>query len=177
MEDAFASLLERVKRLTGLDGRDAAKVAVAFDDTDPLPQQIIEKAQELGFDVQTATAPPAPESPTFGVGISMNPVEVLTETYMVAPRVLMQHIPKIGKVPDEARKYFDHLDELPEDVRAMLVKIDVFEGQATFWLKDEANDVDRPIGPIDLKPYGEDLEIAFRALVQRLPLILSADCN
>jgi hypothetical protein len=57
------------------------------------------------------------------------------------------------------------------------VKIDVFEGAATFWLRDEANDVDRPIGPIDLNRWiSEDdtpeqamerIEEAFRTLLTR----------
>jgi hypothetical protein len=189
-EDDFQVLLERVKSLTGLHGRDAAKVAFEFEDpTAVSPQQIVDKAIELGYDVEkkhgqkaVAQATPIPE-------VTFNPAEVLSEVYMVMPRVLCQHTPKLGRAPAEAQEFEgmqDLIDELPEEIRVLLVKIDVLEGAATFWLRDEANDVDRPIGPIDLNQWinEEDvegsharIEAAFRALLTRVNKVITADYN
>lgn len=190
-EDDFEMLLERVRTLTGLAGRDAAKVAFEFDDpTAVSPQEIVDKAIELGFDVEkkhgqarVVAATPMPE-------ITMNPAEVLSEVYMTCPRVLMTQTPKIGRVPDEARQYEgieEILDALPEDVKLLLAKIDVIEGAVTFWLYDVANEVDRAIGPIDLTRYiseddspernNERIEEAFRTLLTRVARVIAADTN
>jgi hypothetical protein len=184
-------LLERVRTLTGLAGRDAAKVAFEFDDpTAVSPQEIVDKAIELGFDVEkkhgqarVVAATPMPE-------ITMNPAEVLSEVYMTMPRVLMQQVPKVGRVPDEARQYEgieEILDALPEDVKLLLAKIDVIEGAVTFWLYDVANEIDRAIGPIDLTRYiseddspernNERIEEAFRTLLTRVARVIAADTN
>jgi len=115
-----------------------------------------------------------------GPEMTMNPAEVLTEVYMVMPRVLCSKMPKMGRAPAEAQEHFaDVLAELPDDIKALLVKIDMLEGQATFWIRDEANDVDRPIGPIDITRYGSEraLEEAFNVLLQRMNKILAADFN
>lgn len=179
----FDELLERVKNLTGLSGRDAAQVAFELDDA-PKPQEIIDKARELGFDVEKKhgqAKQDAAEPQTIAPEISMNPAEVLTEVYMVMPRVLCQKIPVLGRAPEqkEMEMFEEALAEMPEDIRALLVKIDLMEGQATFWLRDEANDVDRPIGPIDIKRYDSEnaLMEAFDVLLKRLPRVLSADWN
>lgn len=175
----FDDLLARVKALTGLEGRDAAKVAFDLAD-DPRPQDIIDKAIELGYDVDkkhgqsgTTTREIAPE-------LTMNPAEVLSEVYMTMPRVLCTEMPKMGRAPEEAQAEFSEiLEQLPEDVRAMLVKIDMIEGAATFWIRDEANEIDRPIGPIDITRYDSEhaLEQAFNTLMQRMNKILAADFN
>lgn len=188
-DDGFNDLLIRVRRLTGLDGRDAAKVAFELGD-DPRPQDIMDKAAELGFEVEKLHEDePAPASGGFAGHVSMNPAEVLSEVYMVMPRVLCQEIPRVGAVPDEARQYEgmeEIIDALPEAMKLLLVKIDVLEGAATFWLKDEANDVDRPIGPINLSEYVDaeagDIDVdgmvgAFETLLGRLPRVLAADWN
>lgn len=177
----FDDLLERVKTLTGLEGRDAAKVAFELDGH-PKPQEIVDKARELGFDVEKKHGQGgAKVKAQFAAEVSMNPAEVLTEVYMVCPRVLCQKVPVLGRAPEqkEMEMFEDVLAEMPENVKAMLVKIDLIEGAATFWLRDEANDIDRPIGPIDLTRYDSEsaLNDAFDALIRRLPLVLTADFN
>src|SRR5213078_611741 len=154
-DDNFEVLLERVKTLTGLHGRDAAKVAFEFEDpTAVSPQEIVEKAIELGFDVEKKHGQRAVVAATPMPEMTMNPAEVLSEVYMVMPRVLSQDYPRIGRAPAELQQLDpEFLEGLPEDVKALLVKIDVFSESATFWLRDEANDVDRPIGPIDLNRW------------------------
>lgn len=174
----FDDLLERVKSLTGLEGRDAAKVAFELEDN-PRPQDIIDKAIELGFDVERKHGPvAAPATPI--EEMTMDPVKVLSEVYMVCPRVMCQHIPKMGRAPDEVNRHEQLagiLAELPEDIQAMLVKIDLLEGQATFWIRDEANDIDRPLGPIDITRFDSEhaLEHAFNVLLKRMHKILAAD--
>lgn len=188
VQDDFEWLLERVRTLTGLTGRDAAKVAFEFDDPQGVtPQQIVEKAIELGFDVERKHAPAKLATPV--AEMTMNPAEVLSEVYMVMPRVLCQKYPQIGRAPTELQQLDpDFMDSLPEDVKALLVKIDLFEGAATFWLRDEANDVDRPIGPIDLKRWidpesdtpeqaMEKLTEAFLTLLKRVNRVITADYN
>lgn len=190
----FDEILERVKALTGLGGRDAAKVAFEFDpDDEPRPQDIIDKAIELGFDVERKHGD-EPETPApFGVGITMDPGEVLTEVFMVMPRcvpvrededgnVLPVEIPRIGRAPAEIQNFEGHeqfMEELPEDVRLILAKIDVFEGKVTFWVRDGANEIDRPIGPVDLTVYTSERQMheAFMDLLRRLPRVLAADLN
>lgn len=209
MEHTFGDLLDRVQRLTGAETDDAFKVAKALWDENgdavPTPAQIAAKARELGVDVK---APDAGDRPTGmnepsvadamkdmtdeeklhvqvvrnleKINCSMDPAEVLTEVYMVEPRVLHVQTPKLGRAPDEAYKYFaKELEDLPEEMIAALVKIDLVDGKATFWLRDEANNVDRPIGPIDLTRYEDDhaLSQAFNEAFRRLPLVFAADMN
>jgi hypothetical protein len=188
-DDDFEVLLERVKSLTGLAGRDAAKVAFEFEDpTAVSPQEIVEKAIALGFDVERKHGQRAVAAATPIAEMTMNPAEVLSEVYMVMPRVLCQSYPKIGRAPTELQELDpEFLDGLPEDVKALLVKIDMFEGAATFWLRDEANDVDRPIGPIDLNRWIADddtpeqamekLNEAFLTLLKRVNKVITADWN
>lgn len=175
----FEELLARVQALTGLGTRDAAKVAFEFEDgAQPLPQEIVDMAIQLGFDVErkhgrTTTGTFAPE-------MTMDPAEVLSEVYLMCPRVLMVNTPKMGRAPVEAQEHFPELmDSLPEEIKVLLVKIDMLEGAATFWIRDEANDVDRPIGPIDITRYGDEraLEQAFMTLMQRMNKVLAADTN
>lgn len=196
--DEFEVLLERVKRLTGLGAREAAQVAFDLADSTPTAREIVAKAKELGYDVEDpgedARQADRKQS-AMGVGITMSPTEVLTEVYMMCPRVLSQKVPRLGKAPEQFSALIEEaLGELPDDVRAMVAKIDIFDGGATFWLRDEANEVDRPIGPISLKPYVEGdvdendpfevahahvnaLYRAFEALIPRLGRVLAADSN
>lgn len=191
----FDEILERVKALTGLNGRDAAQVAFTFDPGDePRPQDIIDAAVALGFDVEKLHGEDEPETPApFGVGITMDPAQVLTEMFMVMPRcvpvrqddngdTLPVEIPHIGRAPAEIQNFEGHeqfMDELPEDVRLILAKIDVFEGKVTFWVRDGSNEIDRPIGPVDLTVYTSERQMheAFMDLLKRLPRVLAADSN
>lgn len=173
----FDELMARVSALTGLEGRDAAKVAFELAD-DPMPQEIVDKAIELGFDVERKHG--QTKTSAMGAEMTMNPAEVLSEVYMACPRVLMQQTPKMGRAPAEAQEHFPELmASLPEEMKVLLVKVDMLEGAATFWIHDEANDVDRPIGPIDITRYDSQtaLEEAFMTLLQRMDKVLAADCN
>ena len=71
------------------------------------------------------------------------------------------------------------LDALPEHIRVLIGHVSVFEGTVTFTLYDEANDVDRFIGPIDLTRFadGEQLREAIEVLIGRLGRVLAADFN
>lgn len=188
----FDELMERVKALTGLTGRDAAQVAFALDD-DPRPQEIIDAAIELGYDVERLHGQEPREPDPLGSGICMDPATVLTEVFMVVPtcipvrhdaagEVMPIEIPVMGRAPQEAERHeeiAEMLDDLPEDIRAMLVKIDLMEGAATFWVRDEANEIDRPVGPIDITAYpsGEALQRAFMDLLKRMGRVLAAGWN
>lgn len=184
---SYDELRERVRNLTGLEGKDADLVtadiyAVAGDD--PVSPAVIAHAAELRGFGQPAAAPVATKdeqlSEQIGAGITMDPAKVLLGVYENSPRVACERVPVIGRAPTEAQQLIgDALDELPDEIRLLLCKIDVFEDTATFWLWDEANEIDRPVGPIDLKPFqtGEALHDAFMALLQRLRRVLAADSN
>lgn len=192
---SFDEMMERIEALTGLTGRDAAKVAFEFEENaHPRPDEIVDKAIELGFDVERKHDVPEDEPATpFGVGICMDPTQVLTEMFMVMPRcvpvrtdlngdAMPVQVPKVGRVPDEAQGHeslHELIDELPDDISLILAKIDVFEGSCTFWVRDGANEIDRPIGPIDLTKYTSANQIneAFMDLLKRLPKVLAADAN
>ncbi|HEX6973350.1 MAG TPA: hypothetical protein VF147_03050 [Vicinamibacterales bacterium] len=184
----FDELLQRIEALTGLRGRDAAQVAFAFDEGyTPTSAEIVEAAANAGFDVEvkhgrtTKTATPIAE-------ISMDPATVMENVYWACPRLTPAdedgkvHVAKLGRAPDELRQYegFEEIiDEMPEEMRAVLVKIDLLEGKATFWLRDGANEIDRPIGPIDLSAYDSERALieGLGVLFKRIDRVLAADWN
>lgn len=175
-------LASRVEELTGLNARASRNVAITLGEGDHTSKAIVEHAAELGYEVKPGAAvPDATPAPTHDAEVTMDPAKVLDEVYMVMPRVLCANMPKIGKAPEAAHEhgFSDLIAELPDDVQALLVKLDVYEGQATFWLRDEANEIDRPIGPIDLKRFdtGEALNAAFQTLMRRLEKVITADFN
>lgn len=180
--DPFDELVERVKSLVGLNGRAASQVAGEFDENaPPTAKQIVEKAIELGYEVTTQPGKD-PNPPGIGAEISMDPATVLAEVYENCPRVLAVNFPAIGRAPAQLEAHEDlmaEIEQLPEEIRVLLVKIDMADERMTVWLRDEANDVDRPLGPIDLRPYktGEQLHGALMVLLQRLPLVLRSDFN
>lgn len=206
-DHSFGELLDRVQRLTKLDTDESYAVAKKLWDSDPeaifTPAAIVTCAEALGFNVNAQTdAPPTMNEPSIEdamagmtdeeklhlqlvnglktLHISADPAEVLHEVYMVEPRVLQAEIPVLGQAPDEAYQHFAaELADLPEDVIACLVKIDLFQGQATYWLRDEANNVDRPIGPIDLTRYPDAtaLSDALLEAFKRMPRVLAAEYN
>ena len=105
---------------------------------------------------------------------------VQASVYEVSPRAFCTELPRLGQAPDELRELAPELvEQLPDEVKAMLVKLDVFEGKATFWVYDEANEIDRAIGPIDLSRFtsAEALAEAFYTLARRLGRVLAADFN
>lgn len=177
---SFSEFANRVQALTDLEMPLAIEVAAELwkDGEDHTAAEIVDRAIAMGYDVErkhvkTANAPLGPD-------ISFDPATVLTEVYEACPRVMCSEMPKLGRAPAEAMEHFaEELAELPEDIRAMLVKIDLFEGNATYWLRDEANAIDRPIGPIDLARYDspDALSRALMDLFKRLPLVLASDFN
>jgi hypothetical protein len=178
----FSELVERVQALTNLDAKDATEIAASLwkDGENFTAAEIVDRAIELGYDVErkhvkTASAPLGPD-------ITFDPATVLSEVYENSPRVLCTAMPKLGHAPAELMQYeefAEDLAQLPEEIRAVLVKIDLFDAKATYWLRDEANAVDRPIGPIDLRRYDspDALVQALMDLFKRLPLVLAADFN
>lgn len=188
--DPFEELTNRVRELTGLDARKAAAVAGALFDRDEnaaySATDIVREAKSQGYEFEQREPAPVPAGaepePSIGANISMDPARVLSEVYENCPRVLNFEMPTIGRAPNELlahEQFAAELEELPPEIRALLVKIDLFEGKATFWLRDEANNIDRPIGPIDLTPYEDEhaMREAFLTLLKRLPLVLAADFN
>jgi hypothetical protein len=111
-----------------------------------------------------------------------DPAEVLVEVAKVMPRVFVEQMPRLGRRPKD-HELSDELEALladaPEHIAVTICDIDVFAGSATFTLYDEANDVDRTVGPIDFRRYesGRELWHAFDVLLGRLPKVLAADHN
>lgn len=181
----FDELRDRVASLTGLNKRAAASVATSLlatgSQTEFSAGAIVGEAESLGYEFERPEGVKVEREPApFAAEVTMDAGTVLSEVYEAMPRVLCAQPPRVGKAPEELRRLDPELvDQLPEEVRALLVKIDVLEGKATFWLYDEANQIDRPIGPIDLTRYdsAEALHEAFGALLRRLPKVLAADHN
>lgn len=191
----FDELVERIKRLTELDARASFKVADALLDQHdeghvPTPVEIVDMATAMGFEVERkhdgvkdqapANAEPLPE-------VTTNPVEVLKEMYLMCPRTLTFEKPRIGRVPRESVFYDEEMQEmlaqLPEHLKVLIGNIDLMNGELTVTLYDEANDLDRKIGPISLERFvqsdnaGEKLNDAIETLIKRLPVVLAADFN
>lgn len=181
--DPFDELVERVKALTGLNLRASCAIAQDFaEEYVPSAAEIIERARDLGYDFTARTEKPRPLDQSIGAEISMDPATVLAEVYEVCPRVLMANFPCIGRAPTELEAHPDlmaEIEQLPDEIRVLLAKVNVADEQLTVWLRDEANDVDRPIGPISLRPYrtGQQLHDAIMTLLGRLPRVLRADSN
>jgi hypothetical protein len=188
--NGYDELLDRVKTLTGLNDRAAQAVTLSMLADAPNDTfsagQIVKAAERLGYDFERPEGI-ADEPEPWAAEITMDPAIVLSEVYENSPRVLCSQMPRIGKAPDELQQLDpDLIEQLPDEVRALLLKIDVFEGKATFWMRDEANELDRPIGPIDLRRYssGRELIEGVMALLQRdakgvlrLDRVISADFN
>ena len=180
--DPFDELVGRVKALTGLNARAASTVASEFDDaTPPTAKEIVAKSIELGYSID-AKPGKDPSPPLWAAEVSMDPAVVLAEVYERCPRVLCQQFPSIGRAPaelDADEDLHEMIAELPDEIRVLLVKINLDDQNLTVWLRDEANDVDRPIGPIDLRAYksGEQLHEAITTLLKRLPRVLRSEFN
>lgn len=195
----LSELIERVQALTGLNARAAQAVAMSLthEDEDNIPSaaEIVKAAEGLGYEFEKPEHPhkqdPAHQS-ALGARISVDPAEVLENVYLAMPRVLMQSVPAMGRVPEKMREAFGDeesealLADMPDDVRAMLGKVNILDGEVTFWLYDEANDVDRSIGPVSLgiswppdnpEQVSTAIERTFRTLVGRLERTLAADSN
>ena len=178
----FGELVDKVIDITGLEPTDAAKVAGelfgaerAYTDAG-----IRYAAEKLGLSAEPVQAP-AQRTPE--KQMTMNPAEVLAEVYRCCPRVLTHTMPKVGRAPKESVFYDDDLqaqiDALPEHIRVLIGGVNIVDGTITFTLYDEANDLDRTIGPIDLSRFtdGDELHEAIGVLIGRLARVLAADFN
>lgn len=184
--NGFDELRGRVEAITKLNKR-ACQIVAASLLQDATPEaafsagQIVKEAERLGYDFERPEGVTVEEDEqVFAPEVSMDPGVVQAAVYEITPRAFCTELPKLGKAPDELRELAPELaDQLPDEVRAMLIKIDVFEGKATFWVYDEANEIDRAIGPIDLTRYesADALNEAFGTLMRRVGRVLSADFN
>lgn len=185
--DAFDELVERVKGITGLNSRAASAVAMSLSDTKGdeavfSATDIAAEAEKLGYEVERKGKDPRPPNAPLPE-LSLDPAVVLAQVYEHCPRVLTPEVPRIGRAPKESVFYDEDLqaaiDALPEEIRLLIAGVDLVNGQVNVRLYDEANDLDREIGPIDLTRYssGRELEQALRVLIGRLPRVLSSDFN
>lgn len=185
----FGELLDKVIAVTGLAPDDAMKVAQelygaerAYTDAG-----IRYAAERLGLvNTEPVQAPQRTPEPQ----MTMDPAEVLSEVYRACPRCLPKqdghegvYMPRVGRAPKESVFYDEALREqieaLPEHIRVLIGNVSIFDGTVTFTLYDEANDVDRHIGPIDLTRFntGAELREAIEVLIGRLGRVLAADFN
>lgn len=194
----FGDLIDRVMAVAGVAPDAAYKVANELwtaagspDEMDEPPTvgNIVDAARRLDVDVDVAASErsqaaegeqtdraPLPE-------LTMDPAEVLLEVYKKCPRVMAFETPRLGQMPDEFREHLpreaEEILDLDDEVKAMIGKIDVFENSLTFTVRDEANDIDREIGPIDLGRFKNTkaLERGLSVFVDRLGKNLAADMN
>lgn len=192
MTDGYDELRDRVKALTGLNDRAAQAIALSMLADSPgetafSAGQIVKTAETLGYDFERPEGVEDEPEP-WAAEVTMDQAEVQAAVYEAGlPRAFCTDLPRLGKAPDELQQLAPELvEQLPDEVRAVLLKINQFEGQATFWVYDEANQIDRAIGPIDLRRYSNERQIveAVTALLQRdargvlrLDRVLSADFN
>lgn len=186
----LGELIDRVTTITGVEGKPAFDIAYELLDEDGnVPDDvnadsIAAKARDHGHDVpepeRAKREGPEPE-------LTMDPGQVLVEVYENCPRVLTHKMPVIGRAPKDSIFFDDELDDmwraqidaLPDDIKLLIGDVDLFKGELVLTLYDEANDIDRRIGPINIDRYhtGEQLEQAIRVLLGRLPRVLASDFN
>jgi hypothetical protein len=187
----LGELIDRVQALLGCDASDAFKVAQEIhtagreDYSDEVIQYAAaklgvrgEKFEHIGIEDEAPT--PLPE-------LSMDPAVVLREVYLACPRMLIAddegktHIPRLGRAPQEEQHAIDPewLEQVPEEMRVLLLSVDVFNATAEVVMYDEANGVDRKLPPIDLTRFtdGRELGEALDVLGSRIPKYLAADWN
>ena len=203
-DDTFNELVTRIESITGLGRRQASTVAIALTDEEsdsiPTAAQIVDTAVELGYDVDVKHARKAAREhgdTSFAPDVEMDPNEVFAQVHMANPGRLIPatdgevKMPRIGLAPQEAMRMMDDearekLDELRDEaesegnsVFAALTALDLNAMQATVWIYDEANGIDRPIGPIDLTRYSgpQAFQEGLGALMARARFVLTADWN
>ena len=203
-DDTFNELVTRIESITGLGRRQASTVAIALTDEEsdsiPTAAQIVDTAVELGYDVDVKHARKAARESgdtSFAPDVEMDPNEVFAQVHMANPGRLIPatdgevKMPRIGLAPQEAMRMMDDearekLEELRDEaegegnsVFASLTALDLGAMQATVWIYDEANGIDRPIGPIDLTRYSgpQAFQEGLAALMARARFVLTADWN
>lgn len=203
-DDTFNELVTRIESITGLGRRQASTVAIALTDEEsdsiPTAAQIVDTAVELGYDVDVKHARKAARESgdtSFAPDVEMDPNEVFAQVHLANPGRLIPatngevKMPRIGLAPQEAMRMMDDearekLDELRDEaeaegnsVFAALTALDLSAMQATVWIYDEANGIDRPIGPIDLTRYSgpQAFQEGLGALMARARFVLTADWN
>jgi hypothetical protein len=192
MSDPFDELVARVRAVTGLTGRAASATAIVLSDEydrAPSAPEIVACARELGFQVEDSRIAQA-ERDEATAEWETDPAEVLKQVYRACPRMLPRqeghdqvYVPRVGKAPKDSAFFNEEIQaaiaELPDEIRLLLVGVDLLNGAATITLYDEANDVDRHVGPIDLAPYGSEkaLNLAIVELLKRLPRVIASDWN
>lgn len=188
----LGELIDKVMADTGLDAPRAMQVATELytpDREEPYTnREIVYAATRLGLMDEDDPLQPTPATAEEAVArdqgeLLTDPGEILAEVARVMPRVMVNEFPRIGKRPKDRElppDVEDMIAELPEEVRLLILDIDLFGAEASITLYDEANDVDRVVGPIDLSRYesGDALRTAITTLLTRLQSkVLRADHN
>lgn len=183
----LGELIDHAMTVLGCDADDGFKVAqeVYSPGRGDYSDDVLRYAAERLGVAQPAEGEPVQTTPL--PEMTMDPAEVLRQVYLACPRCVPAdddgkvHLPKIGRAPVEEQHQIpqEFLDQLPEEVRVLLIDLDVVNGTAEIILYDEANGVDRKLPPIDLARYksGEELHEAIGVLLRRLPRVLAADWN
>lgn len=186
----LGELLDLVERTLGCDAADAFRVAkeIHVDGREEYSEDVIRyAAAKLGVEANGQGEGPVQEPPTPMPEMTMDPAEVLRQVYLMCPRLVPAdeegnvHMPVIGRAPQEEAHAIDpeFLEQLPEEIRVLLMELDVINGTANVVLYDEANGVDRRLPPIDLARFNsaEALNEALDVMLRRLPKYLAADWN
>jgi hypothetical protein len=180
----LGELIDKVQAVLDVGAADAFTVAQELwttEDRDYTEAQIRYAGTKLGVVAEKASSGEQAVAQHHEEMLT-DPAEILAEVARVMPRVMVEAMPRIGRRPKDhelSAQLEDLLADAPDHVRALICDVDLFNGAATFTLYDEANDVDRSVGPIDLRRYesGREMWHAFEVLLGRLPKVLAADHN
>lgn len=188
----LGELVDRIVQTIGCSAADAMSVAGELwtEDRDYTNREIGYVASKLGVGPEDASEP-APEKPELEPELEMDPATVLKLMYRSCPRALpvgedgLVHVPRIGRAPRESPFFTgEDADELlaglPDETKLLIGAVDIIGRKLTVTLYDEANDVDRDVGPLDLDRYANagELDRAIRVLLSRLQSrVLPADFN
>lgn len=195
----LGELVDKVAQTIGCSAADAMKVAAELftEDRDYTNREIAYVASKLDVGPEDV-AEPVPDKPELEPELEMDPAKVMKLMYRACPRAIAVnrdgvpddvdvpvHMPRIGRAPKESPFFNeDDVDELlaglPDETKLMIGAVDLVGRKLTVTLYDEANDVDRDVGPIDLDRYenAAQLNRAINVLMSRLQSrVLPADFN
>lgn len=180
----LGELVDQVRELLDCSPADAMRVAADLytEDREYTQSEIAYVASKLDIGPREDDEP---QEVTPTSEMELDPAKVLQLMYERMPRVLAHETPKLGRAPKESEFFrgderAEILEALPEDTKLLLGSVDVFNGLLTFTVYDEANDLDREVGPIDLSRYttARELDHGLRTLLSRLESrVLPADHN